>query len=199
MKSPGHDGVSIDLLKALLPVKPKPPAKETEPFSNSIPIAVILSELTGLAFSLGRITDHVTEGRIVMIPKGPVDGALDVTEMRPITLLSEIGKVANRVLAARVTNILSSHPELIHRSQRAFLQNGNVAQCVEALVDVFEDFNEKSAVDKAAQLFCVSYDLSKAYDSVQEFSIRPPWSASSSQRRRLRTSRPRYGLARAAW
>ena len=118
------------------------------------------------------MTDHATKGQIVMIPKGPIDGPLDVTEMRPITLLSEIGKVANRVLASRVTAILSKHPELVHRSQRAFLQNGNVAQCIEALVDVFEDFAEKSEADCKAELFCVSYDLSKAYDSVQEYSLR---------------------------
>jgi hypothetical protein len=171
-KSPGHDGVSIDLLKALLPDKPQPPAKESEALLNTVPIADALSEITGLSFLLGRMTDHATKGQIVMIPKGPIDGPLDVTEMRPITLLSEIGKVANRVLASRVTAILSKHPELVHRSQRAFLQNGNVAQCIEALVDVFEDFAEKSEADRKAELFCVSYDLSKAYDSVQEYSLR---------------------------
>ena len=107
-KSPGHDGVSIDLLKALLPDKPQPPAKESEALLNTVPIADALSEITGLSFLLGRMTDHATKGQIVMIPKGPIDGPLDVTEMRPITLLSEIGKVANRVLASRVTASWSS-------------------------------------------------------------------------------------------
>ena len=38
--------------------------------------------------------------------------------------------------------------------------------------DVFEDHMSNRAENHRAELFCVSYDLSKAYDSVQEYSIR---------------------------
>jgi hypothetical protein len=38
---------------------------------------------------------------IVMVAKGPIDGPPDVSEMRPITLLSGIGKIPARVLAAQ--------------------------------------------------------------------------------------------------
>jgi hypothetical protein len=169
-KSPGPDGVSIDLLKLLVgddlgPGRPTTPADE-------VPLACLMAELTSLSIKLGRMTRHITDGLIVMVPKGPIDGPPDVSEMRPITLLSEIGKIPARILADRISAILCAKPELLNISQRAFLRNGDVSQCIATLLDVFEDHLAKKARDPSSQLFCVSYDLSKAYDSVQEYSIR---------------------------
>ena len=82
------------------------------------------------------MTEHTTDGLIMMIPKGPIDGPPDVSEIRPITLLSEIGKVLARVLVERVSTALCESPHLLNISQRAFLRNGDVSQCVSALVEV---------------------------------------------------------------
>ena len=169
-KSPGPDGVSIDLLKLLVgddlgPGRPTSRAGE-------VPPACLMAELASLSIKLGRMTPHITEGLIVMVPKGTIDGPPDVSDMRPITLLSEIGKIPARILAARISAILCDKPELLNTSQRAFLRNGDVSQCIATLLDIFEDHLAKKAVDPESQLFCVSYDLSKAYDSVQEYSIR---------------------------
>jgi hypothetical protein len=169
-KSPGLDGVSIDLLKLLVgddlgPGRPTVPA-------DQMPLACLMAELTSLSIKLGRMTPHITDGLIVMVPKGPIDGPPDVSEMRPITLLSEIGNIPARILAARISEALCAKPELLNISQRAFLRNGDVSQCIGTLLDVFEDHQSKRVRDPKAQLFCVSYDLSKAYDSVQEYSIR---------------------------
>jgi hypothetical protein len=169
-KSPGPDGVSIDLLKLLVgadlgPGRPVAPASE-------VPLACIMAELASQSIKLGRMTRHITDGLIVMVPKGSIDGPPDVSEMRPITLLSEIGKVPARILAARISATLCAKPGLLNINQRAFLRNGDVSQCIATLLDVFEDHLAKKAKDPRSQLFCVSYDLSKAYDSVQEYSIR---------------------------
>ena len=169
-KSPGPGGVSIDLLKLIIgddlrPGRPTVPADE-------VPLACLMAGLASQSIQLGRMTQHITDDLIVMVPKGPIEGPPDVSEMRPITLLSEIGKIPARILAARISATLCAQPELINRSQRAFLRNGDVSQCIATLLDVFEDHRSKKARDPQSQLFCVSYDLSKAYDSVQEYSIR---------------------------
>jgi hypothetical protein len=169
-KSPGPDGVSIDLLKLLVgadlgPGRPATPASD-------VPLACLMAKLASESIKLGRMTQHITDGLIVMVPKGSIDGPPDVSEMRPITLLSEIGKVPGRILTARISATLCDKPRLLNISQRAFLRNGDVSQCIATILDVFEDHLAKRARNPGSQLFCVSYDLSKAYDSVQEYSIR---------------------------
>ena len=106
-----------------------------------------------------------------MIPKGAIGGTISqVEEMRPITLLSELGKLTGRILADRVSTVLSNNPSLLHPSQRAFLRNGDTGQCVDMVLDVFEDFNRcKKPV--GGDLFVASYDQAKAYDSVQQYSL----------------------------
>jgi exonuclease III len=171
-KSPGLDGVSIDLLKILITDPVGPQAGRAPLAARELPLLCFMADIASLSIQIGRMTPHVTDGLIVMVPKGPVDGAPDVSDMRPITLLSEIGKVTARILADRISAVLCAKPELLNINQRAFLRNGDVAQCVAALLDVFEDHLGKRRADPQASLYCVSYDLSKAFDSVQEYSIR---------------------------
>ncbi len=171
-KSPGLDGVSIDLLKLLARGPAEGVAGPLTVPPGDLPVMCALAALSSMALQLGRMTSHVTEGLIVMVPKGHTDGPADVSKMRPITLLSEIGKVLARVLADRISGVLCRRPELLNVNQRAFLRNGDVSQCIATLLDVCEDHKSKHLEDSRAELFCVSYDLSKAYDSVQEYSIR---------------------------
>ena len=169
-KSAGPDGVSIDLLKLLVADDLGPGRPQLS--ADVMPLACLMAKLTSLSLRLGRMTAHITDGLVVMVPKGPIDGPPDVSDMRPITLLSEIGKVPARILAARISATLCSSPGLLNINQRAFLRNGDVSQCIATLLDVFEDHLSKKKEDPRSQLFCVSYDLSKAFDSVQEYSIR---------------------------
>jgi hypothetical protein len=171
-KSPGLDGVSIDLLKILITDPVGLQAGREPRDAGEVPLLRLMAGISSLAIRIGRMTPHVTDGLIVMVPKGPIDGAPDVSDMRPITLLSEIGKITARILADRISAVLCASPELLNINQRAFLRNGDVAQCIAALLDVFEDHLGKKKADPRASLYCVSYDLSKAYDSVQEYSIR---------------------------
>jgi hypothetical protein len=166
-KSAGPDGVSIDLLKLLVADDLGPGRPQTS--ADEMPLACLMAKLTSLSVRLGIMTAHITDGLVVMIPKGPADGPPDVSD---ITLLSEIGKVPARILAARISATLCSMPGSLNINQRAFLTNGDVSQCISTLVDVFEDHVVKKKEDPQSELFCVSYDLSKAFDSVQEYSIR---------------------------
>ena len=110
-------------------------------------------------------------GEICFLPKVKVGGefTVDVEEMRPITLLPELGKLVNRIVAKRICRILQDHPDLLHGAQRGFVKDGNVSQCINTVLDVFEDRQEHK---RKSKLFVVSYDLRKAFDSVQEYSLR---------------------------
>jgi hypothetical protein len=162
-KSARPDGVSIDLLKLLVVDDLGPGRPQTS--ADEMPLACLMAKLTSLSVRLGRMTAHITDGLVVMVPKGPIDGPPEVSDMRPITLLSEIGKVPARILAARISATLCTMPALLNMNQRAFLRNGDVSQCISTLLDVFEDHLADKKEDPQSELFCVSYHLSKAFDS----------------------------------
>ena len=104
-----------------------------------------------------------------MIPKQSTDSqTASITDYRPITLLSEIGKTASRILADRTYNILARNPHIVNAAQRAFIKDGNTAQCIDTVLDVFEDFRSRRLKCNKEKLFFLSYDQSKAYDSVQK-------------------------------
>ena len=89
--------------------------------------------------------------------------------MRPITLLPELGKLTNRILARRITDTLLLHPGLIDSAQRGFQRDGSTTQCVNVVLDILEDHHGKNC---KKPFFMLSYDLRKAYDCVQEYSMR---------------------------
>ena len=69
-----------------------------------------------------------------------------------------------------MATVFANIPSLLHASQRAFQRNGDTSQCVEMALDVIEDYRDTRAT--TSDLFCLSYDQAKAFDSVQEYSIR---------------------------
>jgi hypothetical protein len=84
---------------------------------------------------------------------------------------------APRVWQNRVQNPCHScrdrilaNPSVLNSAQRAFLKDGCIQQCINTALNVFEDFKDKKAKDK--QLFVISYDQEKAYDSVQAYTIK---------------------------
>jgi hypothetical protein len=92
--------------------------------------------------------------------------------MRPISVLQEFGKIASKLLATRIGNILLQNPAIMTHSQRAFLKDGSISQCLNIALNVLEDFKEKQKAHKKATLFLLAYDQEKAFDSVQSYSIR---------------------------
>ena len=169
----GHDELSMGILKLAMDVRlqrPEPVDCQSvkTPVGLHASSAVAIAELSTWAFRLGVQTAHVSKGHITLIPKGSASTAVE--DSRPITLLSEIGKIPARILAARIQAVLAAKPELLHVGQRAFLANGDVSQCINTVVDVLEDFNQHKR-RAGGVLHAVSYDQRKAYDSVQRTSI----------------------------
>ena len=177
-KTPGHDGISIDLLKILLRTD-----RKTMPDS---PTLHLLTSYVNAAIRSGVVATALKRGIIVMIPKSK--GAADVTQMRPLTLLPETGKLCTRLIARRFTRIFTDNPGLLNGSQRAFQEDGCIRQCIDAILTAFEDHKGRkdeggttrerktkppcgSAPRRQASIAVVSYDQRKAFDKVQLFSI----------------------------
>jgi hypothetical protein len=168
-KSAGIDGVSIDLLKLLVR---NDLLKRPKSQGSSTSTLLLLTEIINASFACGQVCEILKFGRITLVPKTNSDGSFsrDPSEMRPITVLPELGRIANRILADRLGTILLEHPHLLSPAQRAFLRNGDTSQCVNPVIDVIEDWtiNKKPL---GSPIFMVSYDQRKAFDCVQKFTI----------------------------
>jgi exonuclease III len=169
-KSPGHDGCDIDLLKLI-----SDRSQVTLPLGQRHTTCLtVMCRLINLSFSLREIPPTLKHGWITMVPKVKADGSFsrDAGKMRPITVLPELGKLASRILAKRIDRILVQNPNVLSSAQRGFQMDGYVAQCTDVLVDVIEDWQQANQGPGSSDLFVVSYDQAKAYDSVQEYTIR---------------------------
>ena len=154
-KAAGYDGVDINLIKLLAE-------------DQLLDILVIL---TNIAFKQG-VSLPSWKAVITMIPKRKEDGSWTdrVRDRRPISVLQELGKIASKILAERWGQILLANPKIMNSSQRAFLKDGCTLQCINIVLNIFEDALENKA--KGKHLYVVSYDQEKAYDSVQAYTIR---------------------------
>jgi hypothetical protein len=63
--------------------------------------------------------------------------------------------------------------EILTPAQRAFIRNGGTHQCISTLLNILEDMIQKRKRNDKKSFYLVSYDMKKAYDRVQFFSIRP--------------------------
>jgi len=158
-KSPGHDGISMDLLRLLV-----------GPTFRCCPLLDVLVSLVNATIRTGIVPDRHVLGEIVLIPK-PGSSSVDPSDMRPITLLSELGKLVSRVMAGRLTRIVHDNPSILDEAQRANLHDGNCRQCLSTSHNVCEDFLERFRSDPDCELVFTAYDVRKAFDSVQGFTL----------------------------
>ncbi len=177
-KSPGHDGLGIDFYKLM--------ARAGGEQSRCLQV---VAKIAGLCLELGHQPDVLKHGWITMVPKVKTDGSFstDPANMRPITVLPELGKIVSRLLSRRIGDVLVRNPTFLSSAQRGFLRDGSIFQCMDTLVDVIEDWRQNTETPKGASgksagvkrgrgrrsepLYVVSYDQSKAYDRVQAYSI----------------------------
>ena len=68
-------------------------------------------------------------------------------------------------------SILLEHPQIMTPSQRPFLKDGSTSQCLHTALNVLEDFKDRKKYKPKSQLFMLAYDQSKAFDSVQAYTI----------------------------
>ena len=130
-----------------------------------------ISRLFKVVFTEGATLPSWRRSVITLIPKRKEDGSWTdkVKDMRPISVLQEFGKIAAKILAERWGKVLLEHPQILNSAQRAFLKDGCVQQCVSTALNIFEDFQDRK---DNKELYVVSYDQEKAYDSVQAFTIK---------------------------
>jgi hypothetical protein len=163
-KAAGWDGVNSDLVRLLTEDAKQEPT----------PLLSILVILLNVAFEHGVTLPSWRKAIVSMIPKRREDGSFTdrISEMRPISVMQEFGKIASKALANRLGDILLQEPKLLTRAQRAFLKDGCTSQCIDIVLNILEDFHEKRRQNPQNRLFMIAYDMVKAYDSVQAYSIR---------------------------
>ena len=84
-----------------------------------------------------------------------------LSNIRPISLQSCLGKLLNKLLAHRLSDIFARHP-ILNASQRGFILGGCTSKCIDELLDVVQ-----WSKDNASPLYLLFYDIKQAYDSVQ--------------------------------
>src|SRR3954462_9511750 len=144
-KSAGWDGVNCDLVEL----------HTEDSLEQPTPTLELLTLLVNTALRSGATLKSWRKAIISMIPKRKDDGSLTdmIGEMRPISVLQEFGKISAKLLSNRLGSILLSHPHLLNSAQRAFLKDGCTGQCINSILNVLEDFQEKRNRDPAATLF----------------------------------------------
>ena len=159
--TPGPDGISTAVLKLLTNTYYN--SSPTPTHNHTIIFIALLAQMNA-ALRLGVQAPCLRNGMITLIPKPPKD-PIYVQNRRPISLLQELFKLPNRVLANRFVSAMSEYP-ILHKSNRAYSKDGNTTQCLDTII-----LNTQHALSTNHNLFLVSYDIAKAFDSVQRYSI----------------------------
>ena len=84
-----------------------------------------------------------------------------MSNIRPISLQSCLGKIFNKLLAHRLADIIARHP-ILNPAQRGFVIGGTTIKCIDELLDAW-DWSRSGK----RQLHTLFYDIKQAYDSVQ--------------------------------
>ncbi|KAG6424932.1 hypothetical protein SASPL_115355 [Salvia splendens] len=108
-------------------------------------------------FDTGKLPNEINHTWVTLIPK--VDGAIDIKDFRPISMIGSIYKIIAKILAKRIANVL---PELISETQSAFVKNRQIldgALIANEVVWCLKKTRQKAAILKL--------DFQKAYDTVQ--------------------------------
>jgi len=140
-KASGPDGISPKLLKEAAPS-----------------ICSSLTKLFNLSFRLGKVPVLWKQANVVPIFKKG-DKTL-VTNYRPISLLSVVGKVLERVTFKHVHNHLQEN-KLISKFQSGFTPGDST---VYQLAELYHLFTQ--AIDQKKSIRVVFCDISKAFDKV---------------------------------
>ena len=150
-KSPGHDGITRELLNLCCQKK------------------AFLEHFTKLC-NLWISNPHLcpttcTIGRMALITKPDKSSPTKYSNKRPLTLQSEIAKTPIRIIAKRLQNILHQHP-ILHPAQQAYITGGSTDNILTILLNELE-----SSHSNKSPLICLFHDVQKAFDRCQWWSI----------------------------
>ncbi|ETO01297.1 hypothetical protein RFI_36143, partial [Reticulomyxa filosa] len=117
------------------------------------------------SYRIGYVPRKWKIANIVPIPKPEKDHTI-CKNYRPISLLSCVGKVLDRIVTMRLMGYLNEH-QLLHYSQAGFQSWHNTS---ELLLRILETIH--ASMDKNAVTYAVMLDISAAYDSVWRNGLR---------------------------
>ena len=135
---------------------------------NSIPIKILelakdkisqhLSTIFNLSFSTGTFPSLLKIAKVIPIHKK--DSKLDCTNYRPISLLSNLDKIIEKLMYTRLTKYLEDQ-KILYYKQFGFRKNFSTAHAIISLID-----NIEKAIDNGKFACGVFIDLQKAFDTV---------------------------------
>ncbi len=122
MKSPGSDGLTTEFYKM---------------YWNEIKQYYVDS--INFSFENGSLTELQKQGIITLLPKKDKN-ALIIDNWRPISLLNVDYKIATKVIANRIKNVLNS---LIDANQTGFLKGRYIGENVRTIIELIEETKRK--------------------------------------------------------
>ena len=118
-----------------------------------------LVEIINLSFNSGKYIDSLKISKVIPIFKEK-GSDLEYTNYRPISLLSNINKIIEKILHERLFNFLEKY-NCIYNLQFGFRKGHSTNHC---LFDLTE--NIRKAIDENKYAVGVFVDLQKAFDTV---------------------------------
>ena len=146
VSSPGEDGVSTGLWKLAL--------QGCDALQS-----LVLSLFSG-CMALSFFPSAWKTSVIVPIVKDD-NKERAMSNVRPISLQSCLGKLFMKVLAHRLGSIFARFP-ILNPAQRGFIHGGSITKCIDELLDAWEHGRTNKS-----ELHTLFYDIAQAYDSVQ--------------------------------
>ena len=139
-KTPGNDGIPVEFYKTFL---------------NSV--GVFMTEVFNHSFELGQMSNSQKQAVVTLIDKKGKD-RMFLENWRPISLINVDSKIATKVIANRIKNVL---PGIIHSNQSGFMKgrfNGETARSILDIIAHTESLKLPGVL--------LHIDFEKAFDSI---------------------------------
>ena len=122
-------------------------------------VATPLSEIINLSFEKGVYIENLKLSKIIPIFKDK-DSNLNCINYRPISLLSNINKIVEKIMYKQLDNFVTKH-NITYNHQYGFRRNHSTNH---VLLDLTEDI--RNAIDANRFAVGIFIDLQKAFDTV---------------------------------
>ena len=121
-------------------------------------IIMALSNIFNLSLSTGKVNSDFKIAKIIPLYKK--GDASDINNYRPISLLSNISKILEKIMYRRVISFLNRH-NFFFENQFSFRKKCSTSQAISLLINsITNSFNKN---EKSLAIFL---DLSKAFDTI---------------------------------
>ena len=140
-KTPGNDGIPIELYKVFWPLI-------SDPFLKCV----------NESFEKGEMSCSQKQAVITLIEKKGKDRSY-IENWRPISLVNVDTKIMSKVIATRIKNVL---PNIIHHNQTGYVKDRYIGETIRSVFDIM-DFTAKESIPG----LMIFIDFEKAFDSVE--------------------------------